>query len=139
MSDPTHQPVGPEEPRADAPAAAPAAVAAEQGDPNPPSPLSGTKGKQRASDRLNISSAIVRNAGFAPGEKAFVADEDPAGATAKPCLVLLKQPPPKVVADYVVAKGHRIRVTPATLKKCGLEGRNFEIVGGDGKIIVRAV
>lgn len=31
----------------------------------------------------------------------------------------------------------RIRVTPATLKKCGLEGENFAIDGGDGKIVVR--
>ena len=95
------------------------------------------KGKQRAADRLNIPSSIVRDAGFAPGDKAFVVDEDPAGAIPKPCLVLLKVKPENSPADYAVAKDCRIRVTPPILKKCGLEGENFEIDGGDGKIIVR--
>jgi hypothetical protein len=94
-------------------------------------------GKRRAADRLNIPSSIVRDSGFAPGEKVFVVDEDPAGATAKPCLVLLKEQPPKSLADYVVANGHRIRVTPATLKKCGLAGESFKIEGGIGKIVVK--
>jgi len=93
-------------------------------------------GKRRAADRLNIPSLIVRNSGFAPGDKVFVADEDPAGAADRPCLVLLKEPPPKSLADYAVASGYRIRVTPATLKKCGLEGERFEIDGGNGKIVV---
>jgi hypothetical protein len=94
-------------------------------------------GKQRASDRLNVPSAIVRASGFAPGDKVFVVDEDPTGAVPKPCLVLLKEQPSKWLADYAVVKGCRIRVTPAVLKKCGLEGQNFEIDGGAGKIIVR--
>ena len=63
-------------------------------------------------------------------------DEDPAGGVAKPCLVLLKEQPAKFLSDYVVAKGCRIRVTPAVLKKCGMEGENFEIAGGGGKIMV---
>ena len=92
------------------------------------------KGKQRAADRLNIPSSIVRASGFAPGDKAFVVDEDPAGTVPKPCLVLLKEQPPKSLADYAVAKDCRIRVTPAMLKKCGLEGDDFEFDGGDGKI-----
>jgi hypothetical protein len=50
--------------------------------------------------------------------------------------VLLKQQPPELLADYIVAKGCRIRVTPAMLKKCGLEGECFEINGSDGKIVV---
>jgi len=95
------------------------------------------EGKRRAADRLNIPSSIVRDSGFAPGEKVFVADEDPTGVVPKPCLVLLKEQPPKSLADYVVAGGHRIRVTPATLKKCGLEGERFEIDGVSGKIVVR--
>ncbi len=94
-------------------------------------------GKRRAADRLNIPSSLVRASGFVPGDKAFVADEDPAGAAAKPCLVLLKEQPPKFLADYAVAKDCRIRVTPAMLKKCGLAGNCFEIDGGDGKIVVR--
>ena len=95
------------------------------------------KGRQRAADRLNIPSSTVRNSGFAPGDKAFVVDEDPAGAISKPCLVVLKEQPPKFLSDYIVAKGCRIRVTPATLKKCGLEGETFQIDGGHGKIVVR--
>ncbi len=109
-------------------------------DPNHETPVipEGTpKGKQRAADRLNIPSSVVRASGFAPGDKVFVADEDPAGAAPKPCLVLLKEQPPKVLADYAVAKGCRIRVTVPTLKKCGLEGANFKIDGSSGKIIVR--
>ena len=117
MTDPNHQPMPPNE----------HPVAAE-GTP---------KGKQRAADRLNIPSSIVHDSGFAPGDKAFVVDEDPAGAVPKPCLVLLKIKPENPLADYAVAKGCRIRVTPATLKKCGLEGENFEIDGSDGKIVVR--
>ena len=31
----------------------------------------------------------------------------------------------------------RIRVTPAMLKKAGMEGEHFEMNGGDGKIVVR--
>jgi len=85
---------------------------------------------------LNIPSSIVNKSGFAPGDKAYVVDEDPAGALPKPCLVLLKEQPSKSLADYVVAKGSRIRVTPAVLKKCGLEGENFDIDGRGGKIVV---
>jgi len=117
MSDPNHQSEGPSQ----------GPLAAE-------GPL---QGKQRAADRLNIPSSIVRAAGFAPGDKVFVMDEDPAGAVAKPCLALLKEQSAKVLADYAVAKGCRIRVTPATLKKCGLEGESFDIDGSDGKIIVK--
>ncbi len=94
-------------------------------------------GKKRAADRLNIPSSLVRASGFVPGDKAFVVDEDPAGAIPKPCLILLKDQPPKVLADYVVAKDCRIRVTPAMLKKCGLECEKFEIDGGAGKIIIK--
>ena len=111
-------------------------VPADREVPNPSPPLPGAKGRQRANDRLNIPSSIVRASGFAPGDKAFVADEDPAGAVSKPCLVLLKQQPPQLLADYIVAKGCRIRVTPAMLKKCGLEGQSFAIDGSDGKIVV---
>ena len=103
----------------------------------PTPPPAATGGKRRTADRLNIPSSIVRNSGFTPGDKVFVADEDPAGAISKPCLVLVKEQPPKPVADYVVASGHRIRVTPATLKKCGLDCESFEIDGGNGKIVVR--
>jgi hypothetical protein len=117
MSDPTHQSASPNE----------HPVAAE-GTP---------EGKKRAADRLNIPSSVVRDSGFVPGDKAFVVDEDPAGAIPKPCLVLLKEQPPKSLADYAVAKDCRIRVTPAILNKCGLEGETFEIDGGDGRIIVR--
>ena len=117
MTDPSHQPVPPNE----------HSVAAK-GTP---------KGKQRAADRLNIPSSIVRDAGFAPGDKAFVVNEDPAGAVPKPCLVLLKVKPENPLADYAVAKGCRIRVTSAILKKCGLEGTNFAIDGGEGKIVIR--
>jgi hypothetical protein len=117
MNDPSHQPVPPNE----------YPVAAE-GRP---------KGKKRAADRLNIPSSIVHDAGFAPGDEAFVVDEDPAGAVPKPCLVLLKVKPENPLAEYAVANGCRIRVTPAILKKCGLEGENFQIDGGDGKIVVR--
>ncbi|MGA2258922.1 MAG: hypothetical protein ABSG53_29995 [Thermoguttaceae bacterium] len=117
MSDPIHKPKHPNE----------HPVAAERT----------PKGKQRAADRLNIPSSIVHDAGFAPGDKAFVMDEDPAGAVPMPCLVLLKAKPENPLADYAVAKDCRIRVTPATLKKCGLVGENFEIDDGDGKIIVR--
>ena len=109
-------------------------------DPNHEPPVTAEdtpKGKQRAADRLNIPSSVVHASGFAPGDKAFVVDEDPAGAVPKPCLVLLKEQPPKFLSDYVVAKGCRIRVTPATLKKCGLEGENFDIDGSNGKIVVR--
>jgi hypothetical protein len=109
---------------------------ADQGVPNPPAPLPGTKGKRRATDRLNIPSSIVHDSGFAPGDKAFVVDEDPAGALPRPCLVLLKEQPPKFLSDYVVAKGCRIRVTPAVLKKCGMDGENFDINVGKGKIVV---
>jgi hypothetical protein len=118
MSDPNLEPARPDE----------SPVTAAEGTPN---------GKRRATDRLNIPSSTVRASGFAPGDKAFVVDEDPAGAVAKPCLVLLKEQPPKALADYVVAKDCRIRVTPAVLKKCGLEGERFEIDGGGGKIVVR--
>ena len=79
----------------------------------------------------------MRDAGFAPGDKAFVVDEDPAGAVPKPCLVLMKVKPENPLAEYAVAKDCRIRVTPAILKKCGLEGENFAIDGSDGKIVVR--
>ncbi len=95
------------------------------------------KGKQRAADRLNIPSTIVSASGCAAGDKVFVVDEDPAGAIPKPCLVLLKERPPKSLADYALAKGRRIRITLPILKKCGLEGENFQIDRGDGKIVVR--
>ncbi len=98
---------------------------------------SASKGKQRAADRLNIPSSVVRDAGFAPGDKALVVDEDPAGAVPKPCMVLLKVKPENRLADYAVAKGCRIRARPPILKKCGPEGENFTIDGGDGKIVVR--
>jgi hypothetical protein len=108
-------------------------------DPNQELPATeGTpKSKQLAADRLNIPSSIVHDAGFAPGDKAFVVDEDPAGVVPKPCRVLLKEQPPKLLADYAVAKDYRIRVTPATLKKCGREGVTFNINGSAGKIVVR--
>ena len=117
MTDPNHRPVPPNE--------------------NPFAAEGTPKGKQRAADRLNIPSSIVRNAGFAPGDKAFVVGEDPAGAVPKPCLVLLKVKPENPLAEYAVAKGCRIRVRPTILKKCGLEGEKFEIDGSDGKIVVR--
>ena len=55
----------------------------------------------------------------------------------KPCLVLLKATPEKPPAEYAVAKGYRIRVTPTILKKCSLDGENFAIDGDAGKIVVR--
>ncbi len=124
MSDPNHQP-------------APANHYPVATEATPVSTEDKSGGKRRAADRLNIPSSVVRASGFVPGSKAFVVDEDPVGAAAKPCLVLLKEQPPKSLADYVVAKDCRIRVTPAMLKKCGLEGQNFEIDGGNGKIIVK--
>ena len=129
MNDLSHQPIEPDKPSANA--------LADHSVAKPAAPLPGKKDKQRANDRLNIPSSVVHASGFAPGEKAFVVDEDPAGAVPKPCLVLVKQQPPKFVADYAVAKGYRIRVTPAVLKKCGLEGQGFEIDSGEGKIVVR--
>jgi hypothetical protein len=96
-----------------------------------------SKGKQRAADRLNIPSSIVRDAGFAPSDNVFVLDEDPAGAVPKLCLVLLKVKPENPLADYAVAKDCRIRLATAILKKCGMEGANLAIDGGDGRIIVR--
>jgi hypothetical protein len=128
MNDPSHQPTASSEHHENS--------HAEHGLPKPPAPLPGTKGKRRAADRLNIPSSIVHNSGFAPGDKVFVVDEDPAGGVAKPCLVLLKEQPPKFVSDYTVAKGCRIRVTPAVLKKCGLDGENFDIDGRNGKIVI---
>jgi len=94
-------------------------------------------GKRRVEDRLNIPSSIVRDSGFAPGDKAFVLDEDPAGAVPKPCLVLLKQQPLRMLADYAVTKDCRIRVTPAMLKRAGLKGNAFEFDAFAGKIVVR--
>ena len=128
MNEMSHESVGPGEHH----------EAAHAGHPVPSSaaPLPGTKGKRRAADRLNIPSSIVHDAGFAPGDKAFVVDEDVAGGVPKPCLVLLKEQPPKFLSDYVVAKGCRIRVTPAVLKKCGLEGENFDIAGRAGQIVI---
>jgi len=96
-----------------------------------------TSGKRRAEDRLNIPSSIVRNSGFAPGDKAFVMDEDPTGAVPKPCLVLLKEQPLKMLADYAVTKDCRIRVAPAMLKRAGLKGNTFEFDAFDGRIVVR--
>lgn len=124
MNDLTHQPILANQPPASA------SIATE-------STGGVTGGKRRAADRLNIPSSVVRASGFTPGDKAYVVDDDPAGAAVKPCLVLLKLQPPAALADYVVAKDCRIRVTPAMLKKCGLEGHNFEIDGSDGKIIVK--
>jgi len=129
MNKSTHELIHPSEHRTEA--------SADCGTSTPCIPPSGKGSKKRAGDRLNIPSSIVLASGFAPGDKAFVVDEDPTGAVLKPCLVLLKEQPPKLLADYVVAKDRRIRVTPAMLKKCGLEGESFEIVGGNGKIIVR--
>jgi hypothetical protein len=110
----------------------------QQPTPSPvPAKEAQPKAKNRAADRLNIPSSVVRASGFAPGDKVYVVDEDPTGVAPKPCLVLLKQPPPTSLADYGVVKDCRIRVTPAILKKCGLEGDNFQIDGGEGKIVVR--
>ena len=129
MSNTSHQPVNPTEHCEN--------VCANPSISPSKAPLSGVSGKRRANDRLNVPSSIVCDSGFVPGDKVFVVDEDPTGAVPKPCLVLLKEQPPKSLADYVVAKDRRIRVTPATLKKCGLQGENFEIDGGAEKIIVR--
>ena len=118
MNDPNHQPALPETPP----------VAAVEGTPS---------GKRRANDRLNIPSSVVRAAGFAPGDNAYVLDCDPAGGIAKPVLALLKAKPENPLGEYVVAKDCRIRVTPAMLKKCGVESASFDIDGSDGKILVR--
>ncbi len=135
MNELSHEPVGPSEHHADSHAGHPAASTV--GHPAASTaPPPGAKGKRRAADRLNIPSSIVHDAGFAPGDKAFVVDEDVAGGVPKPCLVLLKEQPAKFLSDYVVAKGCRIRVTPAVLKKCGLEGENFNIDGRAGKIVI---
>jgi hypothetical protein len=97
-----------------------------------------SEGKRRAVDRLNVPSAVVRASGFVPGDVVFVTDEDAAGEASKPVLVLLKEPPAKLMGKYVVSKDSRIRVTPAMLKKAGLQGDTFEFGGGAGKIVVLA-
>ena len=117
MSDPNHQP-------------APA-------DENPATAEGKTAGKRRAANRLNIPSSVVRAAGFVPGDSVYVTDEDPAGGVAKPVLVLLKEQPASRFGAYQVSGDCRIRVTPAMLKKCALEGETFEFDGGVGKIVVR--
>jgi hypothetical protein len=53
---------------------------------------------------------------------------------------ILCQPCPtgrKPITKKIVGISRLVAVTPAILKECGLEGENFEIDGGDGKIIVR--
>jgi hypothetical protein len=127
MNESSQPPVGPQESLGSA--------AVGSGASRPASPPSGNKGKQRAGDRLNIPSSIVRGSGFVPGDKVYVVDADP--EVDRPCLVLLKQEPPKSLGDYGVAKDLRIRVTPAMLKKCGLDGESFEIDSGEGRIVVR--
>ncbi len=96
-----------------------------------------SKGKRRATDRLNIPSGVVRASGFAPGDNAYVMNHDAAAAAEKPLLVLLKDKPEIPLGEYVVSKDCRIRVTPAMLKKCGLAGDTFEFDGREGKIVVR--
>jgi hypothetical protein len=90
-----------------------------------------------AKERLNIQTHICRAAGFQPGDTAFVVDEDPSGEVPQPCLVLLKELPTKPIGEYKVAGDARIRITPAMLKLCGLEGEAFEIEGDNGKIVVK--
>jgi hypothetical protein len=103
-----------------------------------PVPANGAaEGKRRAADRLNIPSSVVRASGFVPGDTVYATDESPAGEAAKPTLLLLKEPPAKLLGKYVVSKDCRIRVTPAMLKKAGFQGETFEFEGGPGKIIVR--
>jgi hypothetical protein len=94
-------------------------------------------GKRRAADRLNIPSSVVRSAGFVPGDSVHVSDQDPAGGASKPALVLLKEQPTNRLGTYRVAGDSRIRVTPAMLKKCGMEGETFDFDSSAGKIVVR--
>ena len=93
--------------------------------------------KLLSGNRLNIPNATVKTSGFTPGETAYVLDEDPTGAVQKPCLVLMKEKPVNPLGSYGVSKGYRLRVAPAILKRCGLDGSTFEIDGKDGRIIVR--
>jgi hypothetical protein len=85
----------------------------------------------------DIPSSLVRASGFLPGENAYVLDCDPAGLAARPVLVLLKAKPENPLGEYAVAKDCRIRVTPAMLKRAGLEGQSFQMDGSEGKIVVR--
>jgi hypothetical protein len=92
----------------------------------------GTLGK----DRLNVPSFVSKAAGFNAGDDVFVTDEYP--NVAKPCLVLLKTRPDKVLTEYKVASDGRIRVPPAMLKIAGVEGSEFNFDGDDGKIVIVA-
>ena len=94
-------------------------------------------GKKRAADRLNLPPSIVRAAGFVPGDSVYVVAEDPAAAAVRPILVLLKEQPAHSLGTYRVSADGRIRVTPAMLKKAGLDGEHFAMEGGSGKIVVR--
>lgn len=98
--------------------------------------VAGGNSRKLAGDRLNIQSYLCRAAGFNPGDTAYVTDEDPSG-TAKPCLVILNTQPGKPLCEYKVTSDGRIRVTPAMLKLCGVNGDTVEIEGDNGRIVVK--
>ncbi len=79
----------------------------------------------------------MRASGFVPGDNAYVVGEDPANTATKPVLVLLKEQPANSLGTYRVSADGRIRVTPAMLKKMGIESEHFAMDGSQGKIIVR--
>jgi len=121
MTDPNHEPVHPVENPIDTNILVAAA----------------SKPTRRTEDRLNVPKSSCKAAGFLPGNTAYVVDHDPAGVVQKPVLVLLKAKPENPLGECTVSKDGRIRVTPAALKACGLEGNKFEFDGGEGKIVVR--
>lgn len=94
---------------------------------------------RRPENRLNVPKSLCKAAGFLPGDTAYVADHDPAGAVQKPVLVLLKAKPENPRGEFAVSKDGRIRVTPTIQKACGLGGDKCEFEGSEGKIVVRPV
>jgi hypothetical protein len=87
-------------------------------------------------EQLYIPSFIVRAAGFAADDTAFVSDADPADPAAKPVCVLTKEKTAGTLHDCAVSKDCHILVTLAMLKNCGLDGDNLEINGNGGKIVI---
>jgi hypothetical protein len=88
-------------------------------------------------EQLYIPSFIVRAAGFMAGDKAFVANDDPADPDTKPVCVLFKEKPTGSLHDCIVSKDCHILLTLAMLKNCGLNAENLELDGNEGKIIIR--
>jgi hypothetical protein len=88
-------------------------------------------------EQLYIPSFIVRAAGFAAGDTAYITNEDPADSSAKPVCVLLKEKPAGALNGCAVSKDCHILVTLAMLKSCGLDAEDLELDGKEGKIVVR--